>query len=499
MYKIALSLFLFLCAGQLTAQVYPKEGSRLYYRIIGFSSPVMPTAVSYKFEVATGNYTNDPDFEKKIIISRVGKDNKVIAEVPAFGAQYTWRVTCTSKSGSKVMTALFHFSTRISPDVDDAATRLRVIKPATKYKDAYVFLDCTHTLYDMKGKPVWFMPGSDEHNQSVIPRDLKITPFGSITFITGDQPVEISYSGKILWRYKGNRPNQIDSFHHEFTHLQSGNYMGMVYGHKYDLLPEFKGKTARNAADSAKYYSDTKYTKIVEYDTDNHLLWQWSTLDYRNNCDLAIMTTEELVGWDHDLHDNSVFFDEKHKVVYLSFRNINRIIKISYPDGNVLNTYGPLYQPGKTVWENEFFCHQHSCRVSENGNLYLFNNNVCGMPPQPRIIVLEQPGAGKNELKKLWEFTCPVLLGDTAWMADGAFKSGGNVLELPDHSFFVSMSVPYANAFIVGRDKKIVWSALPEKYDAVNKKWGQPLELYRASIITTRKQLETLIWNSEKG
>ena len=37
-----------------------------------------------------------------------------------------------------------------------------------------------------------------------------------------------------------------------------------------------------------------------------------------------------------------------------------------------------------------------------------------------------------------------------------------------------------------------------EKYDAAKQQWMQPVELYRASIITSPKDLENLIWNSEK-
>ena len=53
--------------------------------------------------------------------------------------------------------------------------------------------------------------------------------------------------------------------------------------------------------------------------------------------------------------------------------------------------------------------------------------------------------------------------------------------------------------FIVNKDKKELWSAVYEKYNVTTKKWEMPDKtVYRASIITSRKELEQLIWNSEK-
>lgn len=38
-------------------------------------------------------------------------------------------------------------------------------------------------------------------------------------------------------------------------------------------------------------------------------------------------------------HENSFFFDDKAKVIYLSLRNINSILKIKYPEGTILQIY----------------------------------------------------------------------------------------------------------------------------------------------------------------
>jgi len=486
------------CRQECAGQIYPKEGSELYYRLIGFSFPAQSWAVRYGVEIAQGNYTDAGVFEKNISQRINSRSSKIIGEVPFFGVRYTWRIVFVTKDSGRKYSILYHFSTRTSPDVDSTVSRLRVTKAAEKYKDAYVFLDGTRVLYDMNGKPIWFLPGSDWNSKEAYPRDLKLSPKGTITFTTGYKPYEINYDGKILWQYKSNRDDDItDSFHHEFTRMGNGHYMAMRYESVMDPLPEYKDSVARNARDSSRYFHKTKFSTIVEYDRDNNIVWRWRSYEYEHSSDLQYRKPGDDTLWNHDLHENSFYFDEAHKAIYLSFRNISRVIKIKYPGGDVLNTYGTLYKPGITEWGNALFCMQHSCRVNDKGDLYVFNNNTCGTPPTPKVELMQQPAGGKGELKKIWEYQCTI--DDPAVASENPhFHSGGNVLELPDQSMFVSMSAPYCKVFIVGHDKKILWSAVPEKYYPEEGKWKQPPELYRASIVRTRKELEELIWNSEK-
>ena len=105
--------------------------------------------------------------------------------------------------------------------------------------------------------------------------------------------------------------------------------------------------------------------------------------------------------------------------------------------------------------------------------------------------MMQEPANERDALKKVWEYQCTVEGNNNR-----KFTSGGNVIELPDHSLFVCMGSFYSKVFIVSRDKKVLWSALPEKYIPADKKW-YPFHQSRANIVT-RQQVENLIWNSEK-
>ena len=242
-----------------------------------------------------------------------------------------------------------------------------------------------------------------------------------------------------------------------------------------------------------KLYQKVGFGKITEYDASGKTIWSWSSADYFRNSD--IMANRDQNGlFAVDVHENSFFFDPVENVVYLSFRNVSRVLKVKYPAGEVLNTYGNAFEKGVKEMGNDLFCYQHCCGRMQNGNLYLFNNNDCHLPDLPKIIIMKQPATASGKLKKVWEFPCNVYPSTVAENKK-RFKPGGNIIELPDHSLFSSVSCAFTAVFIVDQNKKVTWCGIPEFYEEPAKKWVMKYQ-YRASIIKSRKELERLIWNS---
>ena len=491
---------LFFAAHPLSAQVFPKEGSTLNFRSIGFSLPFEKEPGRYRIEIAAGTYTRKDSFRKNIILVTYALQNRAIITVPAFGKQYTWRATYIADDSSKTKTPFYHFSTGKIPAVDSAVNRLRIIDTALQYKDAYVFIDGTKALYDMKGKPVWYMPETDFNKPEQELRDIKITPQGTITFLVQQNIFEVNYNGTVLWKGPDNdkpRADHSETYHHEFTRLQNGHYM--VLGS--EEMPW--GKPAAKAL----------YGTIQEYNHEGKLVWLWRASQYFKDADFAYRQPFEKEVL--DVHQNSFYFDEKNKDIYLSFKNMNRVIKIKYPEGTVTNVYGEIYNTPVTTRGHEMFCGQHSCKVSQDGYLYLFNNNSCYPGNLPQIVMMKQPAAENDTLEKIWTYQCTlsdVRADDEGMQASkdsllvppankasyyGDYQAGGNVIELPDRSVFCSMYGSYSKIFIVSRDKKILWNALPEVWDDAQKKWAKVCN-YRASIILTQADLDQLIWNAEK-
>jgi len=504
-------LYLF---GQLT----PKENSQLNYRIIGFSFPQKEKTTSYKLEIASCNCNDETAFQKNIISAVVADKNRLIAEVPAFGKQYTWRITYLNGKSETGKGELHHFATMMSPDVNPDSTRLKITANTGNCKDHYVFVEGNKVLYDMIGAPIWFFPAIDGlDSRTMHLRDLKASPKGTITAIDDERIYEISYTGDVLWKGPGNgkirtdTSNFEDAYHHEFTALTNGHYMTMSFEQAAWALPapvdsitvaHAHGKITCD--NNNVCYQKIQFGTVVEFDQQGKKVWKWSASDYLKNSDLSKMMIRNKFFDLNDTHANAFYFDEKRKELLVSFRNLNRIIKIQYPSGKLLETYGKCYAPaGDRSLRNGIFCGQHNCRLSKDGYLYLFNNNICHTRALPTIVILKPPAPGSDSMEKIWEYECPMEeLGPNETTA-GYFNFGGSAFEMPDRSFFVCMGGRYGKLFIVNRDKTILWSAQPEKWVAATGKDAKDRQLvdeikkegtYRASIIS-RTDLESLIWN----
>ncbi len=506
--RTAAFIFLFLISfSKINAQVVPQEGSKLSYRLIGFSFPATAGVKNYRIEIALGHFTAEPDFEKEIVTRLNTSKNKVIGEVPYFGKKYTWRIVYNSDLKGKTYSRFYHFSTETIPECDTADFRLRIIKNAQTYKGAYVFVDGTRALYDMQGKPVWYLPNFDSFSTAdCYPRDMKLTSKGTISVLMHRGVYEIDYNGAILWKMpKKTRRNadSIEFFHHELTRLSSGHYMTMgdeklrrgisVTGDSNFVFAAMDSTLPRNYTGSDKMSFGT----LIEYDDQGNIVWTWKSSDYFKGSDIYFHKTRSGIL---DVHANAFYFDEKSKAIYVSFKNIDRIVKVKYPEGTVTNVYGAIYNEGMmkgaaTETGNSYFCGQHSCRRSASGDLYLFNNNSCQVGGWPSIIVMDEKADSKQGLKKIWEYEC-----DVAYTGIGtkpySFAIGGNVIELPDHSFLATLAGSVSNVFIVNRNKELLWSAVCEKRNKATQQWT-PVLNYRSSIITSRKELENLIWNAE--
>ena len=426
--------------------------------------------------------------------------------MPYWGKQYTWRLVTFNKDHKEIKDSLHHFGTILNPEMDTAIERLRIIQAAKNHKDALVFLDKNKGLYNMSGQPVWFLPGNIFLKVDV--RDLKLSPFGTITFLVKDQAYEINYDGDILWKGPDNGKVSGDSsehYHHEFTRLANGHYMilgdeGLRWTPELIAVKDCKtlkaidNKIANNYPDIHK----SMFGTLIEYDEKGNVVWDWKSSCYFVSSDLiyedsAKPQTKKFV----DVHANAFYFDEKRKVIYIGFKNISRIIKIKYPEETVMDTYGEIYKPGVPKTGNGLFCGQHSISVTHAGDLLVFNNNLCCAGPSPfppkLMVMKEVADAGKSKLKKCWEYQCTTDdNGATNNNFHALFMSGGDVKELKDNSLFVCMGGTYSKIFILNRNKEISWSAIPEVYLQTEKRWSA-LPQYRANIIEGAADIQKLV------
>jgi hypothetical protein len=242
-------------------------------------------------------------------------------------------------------------------------------------------------------------------------------------------------------------------------------------------------------ADPSATYVPTPMGTLIEYDQKGDVLWSWKSSAYLNESNFFHERTKDRTMVMHG-HENSFFFDEKHKAIYLNFRNQNSIIKIKYPEGNLLRIYHGTNDALNSNPAEALFCGQHSCSITQEGQVCLFNNNTCCESAPPSVILLKENDDEKGQLQKIWEYKFKV-------QNKGLFASGGNVTELADRSLFISSGLPDSKLILLSKTKQILWEGVFEKWNPISRIW-EPATLYRASIIQSRSTLEKLVWNQVK-
>jgi hypothetical protein len=470
-------------------RIFPIDGTSLHYRMVSFSFPESPIALSYGIEIAHGNLQSLGSFNASKLQTRKCNSTTTIEEVPFFGTTYTWRYIYNTAKGQQ-KSPLYHFSTLSAPVTDTDQIRLRVTKNIGAYKDMYVFVDAAKALFDMNGNPIWFLPENEillEGNGVL--QDLKFTPQGTITFLNNSHFFEISYDGTILTKLfktdaKG-RPSSV-GYHHQGSRLKNGHYI--VLGN--EEIPETEPRGAFSTdmpvttrATTPEYLNGV-YGTLEEFDTKGSLVWQYKTSEYLINA----ITKNKLSVKENlflDIHVNAFWLDEEHAVLYMGFKNIDRIFKISYPAGELLEILGGPYTPGQDDVTHNLFCHQHAM-ITQGNNLFVYNNNDLDSLPVPKIEMFRTTGWTEYGLKPEWEFQFPLR------PKSSNTTSGGNVIYLPDGSVFASLSFPYSSIYIVNMNKEIKWESVLEKKNADTKTWVE-MPTYRASVITSKSDLNNVI------
>lgn len=503
MLKAVTAILCCLIINQAVAQVFPGEGDVVNYRLVGFTVPHDVKAEKYLFEVSENKVSDKGETLIENTIRQVSDSHRIIILLPHFDMGYVWRVSYLNEKGKIISkTADYHFRTGKYPSVDSNRYRMKIIDSATHHDELYVILDFLSVIYDLKGNPVWYLP--DIHlvaERDLQMRDIKPTKDHTFTASSNFNAFEFDYNGKTLWTAPNDgrlNNDTIEYYHHEFTKLDNGNYMGATLEHRMMKVPPWititeKQKTTGFVEKRADghYYRRVTLGNLVEYTKDRELVWYWKSIDHFNDTDF--FRTKIIHGINTDMHLNAFDFDEKNKVIYMSFRNMNEVVKIDYPSGKILKRYGAIWINDSTKDSKRMFYGQHCVRKEDDGRLYMFNNNSNPSStkqieerkkPTSLVSVFEETGT-KTGLKNVWEFPCNM---DT--FAETYSGVGGSVAMLDDKCLLVSMGST-GRIFIVSPGKEKVWNVIAQVSE--NGTDWYPMAQYRANFIT-RKELEKFIF-----
>lgn len=489
--NILLILLGLLCVDT-SAQILPVEGDSLNYRIVGFRVPEIKGTKSYIVEIAEGNFDKRKAFTNEISITAEDSIHELIAKVPHWAAAYTWRVRyLNDKRKETDATPLYHFTTLYTRFADTSKNKTLVLTKAEKYKDMLIIQDYAPVMYDMDGELVWFIPEiPNVIGEGRGLRNVQPTHTGTFTMQTESKAYEFDYHGRLVFQIPNKAvisDDSVEHFHHDFKKLQNGDYLIASTENIIRPIPK-DADTSRFKNDNTifkkqgEYYKKIESPTLLRYDTNGKVVWYWKASEhlkdeeyFAHRLDDAFLSTPHL---------NSFYFLEDKNLIYLSYRNYNRVVKMEYPSGKVLANYEP---PTLQYRSDVMFWGQHNVSVTDDGLIYMFDNNTDRRTNTTSHVRIFRENIKNNTLDMIWSFSCDI---DT--FAEKCGVSGGSVYMLKDRDILVSTGSS-GRSFIVSYDKQILWNFIAYRKDPSKEVWHKRGK-YRTRCIENIDSLRKFIF-----
>jgi outer membrane protein assembly factor BamB len=451
------------------AQVLPLPGARLNYTQVMFEYEKVKGAAMYVVQVAED--TPHSSFDHCPIEQRDPATATMISGLD-FGHRYKWRYAGLIDGQAPTWRGPWQFS--IDSNV---LMRLRLYDLTVTTDDSaanaggLIVNDGTFTITDRRGKIVWCLPKinwqphaaratvvTDSSIDQVLKleirpviMDLRLNPFGTITYLSDSDIVECDLDGHKLWeKHHCAPPSEMGEsyYNHVFMRIPGGHYMALG-GEGWRKMPAH----IDSALSSKKYawrdtFGGTEYARVdfgtvLEYDKKGDLVWSWNSEGYLDPYgSVGPMSNMALRA-----HINALSVDRQDKFVYVGFRDIDRIIKIEKSTGRVIDSWGEW--PGAA---HRLDIHrQHDATILDDGTILVFDNNdYPGTDSIPGVIIFSQtPDSGRV----VWRYDY-----DMPPAARGLARSRGNAVLLRNGNILVCTGTVGA-IFEVTKDKKIVWQA----------------------------------------
>lgn len=400
--QIKISCFLFFCCLKLYvfSQLLPVHGSILNYNQVLFQTEPVKNSLYYEFVISEDFYFEKKDsFSNKTVVKKIDSTNVTILDDLRFGAAYKWKVLAYDNVG-KICNESGIFTFSIMPcDYCDSKKYvvLQNYNEPEKYSSGIIWCDLYHCAVDRNGKVVWQFPiisKGIEKGRAL--RDLHMYPTGDLTFITDTNIFCIDKDLIVKWKINNSNEQlykHYANYHHCFKKLQNNHFMVLK------ARPFF---IALSSDTTNKIRFDDDY--LVEYDENGKVVWSWYTSDHFNLDlikQLALKTNKNSVS----LHLNSFSIDSVGKYIYLSFRDLNRIIKIERRTKKIVAEYGrKLSELDTMVFETNLFSKQHDVRVIGSNEITLFNNNSIDSNYISSALRIKLPSTKAESYSVQWEF-----------------------------------------------------------------------------------------------
>ena len=395
MFKLK-KLFIFILFNILYSEDFlPSDNSTANYTHIFFNWPQIIDADSYLLSIIS----NDESYE--IVVD---KNAIILEEFLEWSKSYNW-IVCGRDINQNLIDCHQEKSFTISALPGYFPNQSSVVVNSDEYYNGLTFLDFDSKNFsaaiDKDGEPVWYVDKNlfGSFNPRIVL--TQVLQNGNFIGYGVGKGYEFDMDGNIIFQ----TPDDLGVHHHI---IKTSNDTYFIIKSEFEDHP-CPGDCPENLPEIISWQGD----RFIEINENQEIVWDWNTFNYFSLDEYNPFYVERLSNsypnqehfdW---THANSIFFDLENNYIYVSVRNLSRIVKIDYESSLIDWQLGNIDYMD-TIFFNESinFSQQHSVQLIDNGNLLFFDNHSYLIPEVSRCIEFNID-QDTNEPNIVWEFDLP--------------------------------------------------------------------------------------------
>ena len=252
----------------------------------------------------------------------VNKNSHILTDFLNWGGQYSWSV-CGYDQNNLVIECFNNNFFSISELPDYYPDNVNLVYLDDGYHQGLNLLDFDglgfSVILDKFGNPIWFVDKNNFNPPKILTTQLLKS--GNFIGFGAGNGYEINIDGEILFQ----TPSEF-GVHHDFKKHENSYFLldGLIESHP---CPE---PCPDNLPEDINWLGD-RFIQISNY---GELIWEWNSFDYIDLNDFNPLYLDRLsINYSGDdtmdwTHSNSIFYNNGK--VYISVRNLSRILKIDY-------------------------------------------------------------------------------------------------------------------------------------------------------------------------
>ncbi|MFC2150054.1 aryl-sulfate sulfotransferase [Calditrichota bacterium] len=389
--------------------IHPPEGSDIVSKYVMFCWEPVEDVFMYQLQVAI--IDDDSSFIEPVVDLMSDYQAILVKEGLDFGNPYFWRTRAlTANLDTLEWSNLRFFSIIDLPDSIRYAFIPNVYVPERMEPGInLISQNGILSVIESSGEVVWHQGGRRGwwRNGNLDFRQLKNGNFSSLH--DGYTRIFDIYN-ETIW----TNEDEIDRGAHHTTYQKADGNVIYLYP-RYEYIGE--------GEDRRLYQGDI----IIEMNEEYEIVWSWDCFDYLSteDVDQAVFDASTPNGRFDWTHSNACPMDRNEENIYLSVRNLSRIIKIAYPSGEIQWSMGKEAVSGDLDFGEDLnFIHQHCTDPLEDGKLLFFDNHVDDEKEFSRAMVVDIDPDREEPVQLIRQHYIPFSEG----MGSSYYLSNENIL-----------------------------------------------------------------------